>query len=270
MSSPAFGQLLRNWRRERKVSQLDLAGDAGLSQRHLSFLETGRSRPSREAVLRLSECLDVPLDARNLLLGAAGFAPAYGEMSLDAEGMALFRHTLSTLLEHHEPYPAILLDHRWNLVQANAAALRFFGAFVPLDTVWEDIGNPERFQVIRLCMHENGLGRFVENWEEVMFAFLARARRALARTPNDEHLKALVREIERHPATPKYFRERGGTTYQPVLPLRLRKDDLRAALFTMITSFGTAQDVTLQALHVETMFPADEETDGVLRTLAGG
>ena len=267
-TGPPFGQLLRGWRVERKLSQLDVAGDAGMSQRHLSFLETGRARPSRQSILRLAECLDVPLRDRNLWLGAAGFAPAYGEQSLDADGMALFRQTIETLLSHHEPYPALLLDERWNLVQTNSAALRFFGLFIDPVGVWSDIGSPERFQIIRLCLHERGLAPYVENWDEVIYAFLTRARRALSRTPTDTHLAELIEEIERHPAAPEYFKSSGRLTYEPVLPMKLAKGKVRASLFTMITSFGTAQDITLQALHVETSFPADEETEGLLRALA--
>jgi transcriptional regulator with XRE-family HTH domain len=269
MNAQTFGQLLRGWRQERKLSQMNLAGDAGMSQRHLSFLETGRERPSRQSILRLTECLDVPLRDRNLWLGAAGFAPAYGEQSLDANGMAQFRKTIDTLLTHHEPYPALLLDDRWNLVQANAAALRFFALFIDPVAVWAEIGAPERFQIIRLCLHDRGLAPFVENWDEVIYAFLTRARRALARTPSDDHLANLVAEIEQHPAAPAYFKSSRQLTYEPVLPMRLAKGEIRAALFTMITSFGTAQDITLQALHVETSFPADEETEGLLRKLAG-
>lgn len=239
-----------------------------MSQRHLSFLETGRARPSRQSILRLAECLDVPLRDRNLWLGAAGFAPAYSEQSLDADGMALFRQTINTVLAHHEPYPALLLDDRWNLLQANGAALRFFGCFIDPVGVWADIGSPERFQIIRLCLHGRGLAPYVENWTEVIHAFLIRARRALARAPTDEHLAELVAEIEQHPAAPDYFRDPGQLTYQPVLPMTLVKDGLRASLFTMITSFGTAQDITLQALHVETSFPADAATEALLQDLA--
>ncbi|RMF44544.1 MAG: XRE family transcriptional regulator, partial [Deltaproteobacteria bacterium] len=141
-----FGALLRDWRAHRRLSQLALSTESGISQRHISFLETGRSRPSRAMVLALSDALDVPLRERNVLLQSAGFAPTYPDTPLDAQGSQVFHSALAALLDHQEPYPALVLDGRWNLVSANRGALAFFGQFVDIFDSLAAIGSPTEFQ----------------------------------------------------------------------------------------------------------------------------
>jgi transcriptional regulator with XRE-family HTH domain len=265
-----FGALLKDWRQHRRVSQLGLSSLSGISQRHISFLETGRSRPSRATVLALSESLDIPLRERNALLQSAGFAAAYSERPLDGSRTAVFQSALQATLAHHEPYPALVLDGRWNLVMANDGALRFFARFVDLGNALGAIGAPQHFQIARLCLHEAGLKPYIVNWQELAWSFLARARRALLINPRDRYLPVLIEEISHHPEAPEEWRQPDWTSVpDPALTMVMEKDGERYALFTMMAHFGAAQSVTLEELSVETFFPADATTRAHLEALAG-
>ncbi len=264
-----FGALLKDWRAHRRVSQLDLSSLSGISQRHISFLETGRSRPSRAMVLALADSLDVPLREQNALLQSAGFAPAWSESPLDSRGSELFQAALEATLAHHEPYPAMVLDGRWNLVMANEGALRFFGQFVDVFEALTAIGSPSEFQVVRLCLREEGLKPFIDNWEALVFSFLARARRSLLLNPRDPYLPGLIREITRHPDAPDEWRQPDWTSSpEPALAMSMRKGERVYRFFTMLAHFGSAQSVTLEELSVETFYPADEATRAHLEALA--
>lgn len=268
--SPApFGNLLRDWRQHRRLSQLALSGRSGISQRQISFLETGRARPSRPTVLALSDALDIPLRERNALLQRGGFAPLYGEAALDGDTMRLFRDALDLALRHHEPYPAVVLDGRWNMVMANDGALRFFGSFVDLGEALQAIGSPEEFQVVRLCMNERALRPFIVNWEELIFSFLQRARRALLANPNDPLLPGLIEEILDTPGAPGHWRAPDWTTPPaPAMNMVMRRDRREYSLFTMLAHFGAPRDVTIEELSVESFYPADEPTRRYLHELA--
>lgn len=264
-----FGALLKDWRAHRRVSQLGLSGLSGISQRHISFLETGRSKPSRATVLALSDSLDIPLRERNALLQSAGYRAAYSEAALDGERTALFRAALEATLDHHEPYPALVLDGRWNLVMANQGALRFFGRFVDVFAALEAIGSPTEFQMARLCLREEGLKPFIENWQALAWSFLIRARRALLANPRDPCLPELIAEIAGHPEAPAAWREPDWTSEPaPAMTMTMTKDGARYALFTMLAHFGSAQSVTAEELSVETFYPADEATRRALLALA--
>jgi transcriptional regulator with XRE-family HTH domain len=266
-----FGALLKDWRQHRRVSQLGLSSLSGISQRHISFLETGRSRPSRGMVLALSDSLDIPLRERNALLQSAGYAAAYSEAPLVGPRAAVFEAALQAALDHHEPYPAIVLDGRWNLVMANDGALRFFGLFVDVFDSLAAIGSPTEFQVARLCLHDAGLKPYIVNWEDLVWTFLTRARRALLVNPRDPHLPALIREISHHPDAPGEWRRPDWTTPpDPALKMIMGKGNEEYALFTMLAHFGAAQSVTLEELSVETFFPADAPTRAKLERLAAG
>jgi len=156
-ATPIFATLLKQWRQHRHVSQLDLSIEAGVSQRHLSFLETGRANPSRPMVLALAHSLDLPLRERNSLLRSAGFGAAFAEDNLDADSYRVFREALQQTLDLAEPFPALVVDGNWNLVMANAGALRFFNLFVDPFAALAGMGNPDRYQIVRLCLHERGL-----------------------------------------------------------------------------------------------------------------
>jgi transcriptional regulator with XRE-family HTH domain len=252
------GQLLRDWRMRRRMSQLDLATRAGISARHLSFVETGRSRPSREMVLHLAEHLDVPLRERNPLLIAAGYAPTYLATDLDAPEMHAVREAIDRLLAAHDPYPAILVDRRWNLVAANAAAQVLTTGIAP------ELLEPP-INVMRATLHPKGLAPRIVNLDQWVDHLLDSVRRQLAVTGDDE-LRALEDELAGYATelgvTPSTTREAPRAV---AIPMRLRADDGELAFISMIATFGTALDITLAELAIETFLPADDATAAVLR-----
>ena len=250
----SFGPALKTWRQGRRLTQLTLSGDVGISQRHLSFLETGRARPSRATVLALARQLDVPLRERNEWLVRAGFAPEYPGTTIDEAAMGPFRTALQSVLDHHEPYPAFVIDRRWNPVMANAASLKFFARFVDVTGLLDPDGD---FLIIRSCMAEDGLKPYLENFAELMAALLDRCQRALLIDPLNDGLQRVVQDILRLPDAPQAPQSAG---VRPVVPLIFRDGDERFAFFTMLAGFGAAQDVTLDELKVELMFPADDAT----------
>ena len=267
--SVAFGDLLKDWRTHRRVSQLALSTESGISQRHISFLETGRSRPSRAMVLALSDSLDIPLRERNTLLQSAGFAAAYAEGPLEESGAEVFDAALKATLEHHDPYPAMVLDGAWNLVMANDGALRFFGQFTDVFGALAAIGNPSHFQIARLCLRNEGLKPYIANWAELTQSFLARARRALLVNPRDPHLPELIDEIVNHPEAPaEWRRPEWSAPPPPAIAMTMALGEQTFTLFTMLAHFGAAQHVRLEELSVELFYPADEATRENLEQLA--
>ena len=256
-SSAPAGQLLRDWRVRRRLSQLDLASEAGISARHLSFVETGRSKPSREMLLHLADSLDVPLRERNPLLLAAGYAPTFQATDFDAPEMRTVRDALERILAAHEPYPAILVDRRWQLVSANRAAS------VLVDGVAPELLAPT-CNVLRASLHPNGLAPRIGNLAEWSAHIIDNLRRQIAITGDDE-LRALERELV------GYAQEMGvgvapatGMSRAIAMPMRLRTDAGELALMTMIATFGTALDITLAELSLETFLPADAATGSAL------
>lgn len=264
-----FGSVLRDWRRHRRMSQLDLATHSGISQRHISFLETGRSNPSRGMVLALSDSLDIPLRERNTLLQSAGFSAAYAEQPLDDAHVRVFREALQATLHHHDPYPAMVLDGRWNLVMANESALRFFSLFVDPFAALERMGSPTEFQMARLCLSDLGLKPYIVNWQDLAYSFLQRARRALLVNPTDALLPALIDEIMAHPeAPPTWQKPDWSSPTAPALTMTLAHGGDRYTFFTMLAHFGAAQNVTIEELSVESFYPADAPTRDRLIELA--
>jgi transcriptional regulator with XRE-family HTH domain len=259
MSEPGVGELLRAWRTRRRRSQLDVAVDAGVSTRHLSFVETGKARPSREMVLLLAECLDVPLRERNELLLAAGFAPAYRERRLDDPDMATVRTSLEHIIEAQEPYPAVVVDRRWDAVLANQAAQVF------LVDVDPSLLLPAP-NVFRLSLHPDGLGGRILNFQEYAGHVLGRLQRLVLLT-GDEHLAALLDEVLAFPGVAE-ARHHVEAPNELVLPLRLRVGDDVLSLCSTVATFGTAVDITLSELSVESFLPADEMTAEILRRRA--
>jgi transcriptional regulator with XRE-family HTH domain len=249
------GSLLRDWRRRRRLSQLDLALEAGVSARHLSFLETGRSRPSREMVLHLSEQLEVPLRDRNQLLLAAGFAPAYAERAIDVPEMAPVREALDRILKGHEPYPAVVVDRWWDLAAANAGVAVLTSEIAP--HLLEPPAN-----ALRITLHPEGMAPRILNLPEWRAHLLDRLRRQVAVT-GDERLAALLAEVSAYP---------GGEATLPAhepgiaVPLRVTVDATELSFFSTISTFGTAVDITLAELAIEAFFPADEQTAAYVRS----
>jgi len=249
-----LGTLLRDWRRRRRLSQLDLALEAGVSARHLSFLETGRAKPSRQMVLHLSEQLDVPLRDRNRLLLAAGYAPAFEERPIDAPEMAPVRDALERILTGHEPYPAVVVDRWWNLAAANRA-IAMFTAAVP-----EHLMQPP-VNVLRVSLHPEGMASRILNYGEWRAHVLDRLRRQVALTA-DERLAALYEELGGYPGETAEIHGPGG---EIAVPLRFDAGGRELAFFSTIATFGTAVDITLAELAIEAFFPADETTSAYLR-----
>jgi transcriptional regulator with XRE-family HTH domain len=255
--NPYFGSLLKSWRGLRKVSQLELALETDISQRHLSFLESGRARPSRDMVLRLSETLDVPLRERNQLLTSTGFAPLYSESGLDEPYLAQARKALELTLAHHEPYPAIVLDQDWQMLMSNRAAQTMFARFIdPQILAGANPGQPP--SGLTMMFHPQGLWQYISNKDEVGPAIIDRVRREALAGPDGDRTVALLNEVlQQSGIDPDWRQNEFATPPAPLMILELAKDDIMLRLFSMIATFGTPQDVTLQELRLETFFPAD-------------
>ena len=255
-----FAQLLKSWRHKRRLSQLVLALESGVSQRHLSFLESGRAKPSRNMILQLSETLDVPLRERNDWLVAAGFAPVYRTRPLDDPQMKQVMGAVRMMLANHEPFPAIALDRAWNIRLAN----RPFDMLASMigDDTWTRIGGPER-NLLRLFFHPHGLKPLVVNWKAIAPVLWHRACRE-ADALGGREMKEVLAELSPYQDA-ETLRAAEDTVLVPVLPLEMQKDGLRVSLFTVIATFGTAQDVTADELRIESFFPADEATDAFFR-----
>lgn len=260
------GHRLREWRRQRNLSQLDLALEAEISQRHLSFLENGRAAPSREMLLRLAEHLGVPLRDRNTLLLSAGYAPHYHERSWDDPELASARQAVDRILKGHEPYPALVVDRRWNLVAANAA-------FPPL---LSQVASPALLEppvnVLRVTLHPQGLAPFVANLPECRSHLLDRLHRQVAATA-DTYLRELLEELRGYAVST----DRSANAPTPAgefsgicVPFELMTPRGLLRFFSTITVFGTPADITLSELALEALFPADTATANILRELLSG
>lgn len=253
-----FGELLRDWRRRRRLTQLELSLAADVSARHVSFLETGRASPSRAMVHTLAEHLDVPLRERNVLLHAAGFAAAYPRRPLEAPEMEPVRLAIDQVLEGHDPYPAIAVDRYWNIVAMNRAA----GVFV--EGIEETLLGPPA-NAYRLALHPEGLAPRVVNFDEFAHHLLARLHHDAERSA-DPGLTALLEEVEGYRGVRRLTRGQPGTG-AVVVPLRLRHPEGELSLFTTVATFGTPVDVTVAELALESFFPADAETAERLQRL---
>jgi transcriptional regulator with XRE-family HTH domain len=257
MTQRPVGDLLRQWRERRRLSQLDLSIQADISTRHLSFVETGRSAPSRDMVLHLADELDVPLRDRNRLLLAAGYAPVYGETDLDAPEMAPVRAAVRKVLAGMEPFPAGVFDRRWNLVDANANMSMFL------------VGLPEELlvppvNVLRVSLHPNGLASRIINLGEWRAHLLGRLRREIAVTA-DAVLMELYEELAAYPCEDP----EPAVDNEVVVPIRLRHHDHELAFFSTVATFGTPADITVDELSIESFFPADDVTTKYLTTTRG-
>ncbi|WP_194835101.1 helix-turn-helix domain-containing protein [Nocardia sp. XZ_19_369] len=257
------GVLLREWRQRRRLSQLDLALAADTSARHLSYVETGRAKPSRAMVLRLSEALEVPLRERNTLLLAADYAPAYRESNLDDVSLTSVRAALTTMLTAHEPYPAVVVDRLWNVVTGNAAMS------VLLQGIPEQLLLP-RPNVYRLVLHPEGLSARLANLSQVRELFLERLARQVGAS-GDPRLAALYDEVRRYPRLPDPPDEPKVDAAQPSpfeVPIRIRTPLGELSMFSTMATFGAPADVTLSELAIELFYPLDEFTAAALRELA--
>jgi transcriptional regulator with XRE-family HTH domain len=258
----SFGDHLRNWRQQRHLSQLELADEADISTRHVSFMETGRTNPSRDMVLRLCERLAIPLRERNALLVAAGYAPMYRERALDDPALTAARQAVELVLKGHEPCPAIALDRCWNVVAANRAAQALLAAHVSPELLVSPIN------VFRLSLHPQGLASRIANLAQWRHHLFERLRQQIHATA-DPALLALQAELQEYPAPDEskpLVME--GEMLGVVMPFCFDSVHGMLSLISTTTIFGTPVDVTLQELAVESFFPADAFTAQVLREMA--
>ena len=262
-AAPGVGPLLRDWRRRRRLSQLDLALEAGVSARHVSFVETGRSRPSPEMVLQLAEHLEVPLRERNQLLLAAGYAPQYGEHSLDDPEMQPVRDAIQRVLDAHAPFPAVVVDRAWEMLAANASVPLLIADVAP------HLMEPP-VNVLRLSLHPEGMAPRILNLAEWRAHLLERLQRQIVAT-GDADLRSLYDEVSSYPGPRAASAE--GLAGQIAVPLRLRSAPGSAApeltFISTVATFGTAVDITVAELAIESFFPADEATAAAVRAAAG-
>ena len=263
VASNSIGALLQYWRKARHLSQLALANEADVSPRHVCFLETGRAKPSREMVMLLATALDVPLRERNALLLAAGFAPIYTETSLTAPELGPVRAALEAILRQQEPFPAIVMNRRWDILKANDAAARFFGFLLGGRPA------PSPANVLRMIFDPEGVRPYVANWRAVVGALVQRVHREAVGGVKGAETLDLLGEILAYPDVPRCLREPDlGVPLVPVIPVRFQKDGKAFDFFSTVTTLGTPQDITLQEVRIECFFPANPETDERARQFA--
>jgi transcriptional regulator with XRE-family HTH domain len=259
LRQPGVGALLREWRTRRRRSQLDLALDAGVSARHLSFVETGRSRPSSQMLLQLAEQLEVPLRERNRLLLAAGYAPVYEQYDLEVGEMAPVRKMLQQILDGHDPYPAVVVDGSWELLASNR------GMAILLEGVAPELLEPP-VNVYRVALHPDGIAPRLANLGECREHLLARLRRQVT-LGGHPSLQTLYDEVSAYPGRNAPERHLAGTEdgSELAVPLRLRTGEGELAFISTIATFGTAVEVTLSELSIESFFPLNERTATAVR-----
>jgi transcriptional regulator with XRE-family HTH domain len=263
IAARSAGDHIREWRQRRRLSQLDFALDSGISQKHLSFIETGRAQPSRDMVLRLADELHVPLRERNLMLLAGGYAPVFTERPLDDPALKAARAAVDLVLKGHEPYPAIAVDRLWRLVAHNRAVPLLLGLASDPKLLEPPVN------VLRLSLAPGGLAPHIANFAEWRGHILDRLRQQIELTA-DPDLIALLRELAALPLPKGQSPARGQRDFAGVLvPLELRTPAGPLSLFSTTTVFGTPIDITLSELALEAFYPADEESARLLRTMAG-
>lgn len=255
---PSVGDLLREWRQRRRLSQLELSLRAEISTRHLSFVETGRSKPSSTMVLRLAEELEVPLRERNRLLLAAGYAPAYGRSDLESPRMEAVRTALRQILTGHEPYPAVVVDRNWNIVDRNDSIALLLAEVSP------HLLTPP-VNALRITLHPDGMAPRIINHRQWRAHLLARLRRQIAASA-DGSLSELYEELRRYPCDGcEADTEPLPGPADIAVPLRLRHGRGELAFFSTVATFGTPLDITTEELAIESFFPADPATGAALR-----
>ena len=250
-----LGALLRGWRAARGKSQLDLALDADVSQRHISFIESGRSAPGREKLLDIADALDIPLRERNLLLLAAGYAPAYPEGGWTEPQMRSITVAVERMLKQQEPFPAVLLDRYWNVVATNAAAPRFFGHFIDM------AARTGPRNILHLLFDPAGMRPFIPDWDRVARSLIDRVHREATGLVIDGQTRKLLAELSAYAGAGFGRRAKADGDDLPMIPLSFEKDGVVLSYFSMVSTVGTPRTVMAQELRLECMFPADEATE---------
>jgi transcriptional regulator with XRE-family HTH domain len=254
-----LGALLRHWRDVRGRSQIDLSLDTGVSQRHISFIESGRSIPSRQTLMDIAQALDIPLRERNALLLAAGYAPIYSEGAWNAQEMQSVTSALGRMLRQHDPFPALVLDRYWNVLMANESAPRFFNCFVDMSA------RQGPRNMLHLMFDPRGMRPFVANWESVAQSLIQRVHRESVGHVVDDQTRQLLAALLAYPGVKTEWqthRSLDVTPLTPVIPMSFIKDDRVLNYFSMVTTVGTPQTVAAQEVRIECMFPVDEATEG--------
>ena len=254
---PQTGVLLRHWRELRGKSQLDLSLDAGVSQRHISFIEVGRSSPSRHMLIDLATALDMPLRDRNALLLAGGYAPIYPDSGWDDPEMRVITKALKRMLHQHEPFPALVMDRYWNVLMTNAAAPRFFGLFCDLSA------RPRPRNMLHLLFDPAGMRPFIADFPSVAESLLQRVHREAVGRVVDDQARELLAGLRAYPDVEPRAVVASAQMASPVIPIGFIRDGRRLNYFSMVTAVGTPQTVAAQELRLECMFPADEETEAL-------
>lgn len=270
-SKPAteLGTLLRQWRSTRGKSQFDLSLDAGVSQRHVSFIESGRSVPSRQTLISLAQALDIPLRERNTLLLAAGYAPIYSESAWNAEEMQSVTSALARMLKQHEPFPAVVMDRHWDVLLPNESAPRFFDCFIDLSA------RKSPRNMLHLMFDPMGMRPFIANWDEVAKSLIQRVHRESVGRVIDDKTRELLASLLAYPdvksswTSPEMLNAGAATRAMPVIPISFVKDGATLNYFSMITTVGTPQTVAAEELRIESMFPADDTTEALHLRMLG-
>lgn len=254
--SNELGAQLRAWRGTRGKSQLDLSLDTGISQRQISFIESGRSIPGRHNLLHLADALDVPLRERNALLLAAGYAPIYAEGSIEDIEMKCVTDALKRMLAQHEPFPAVVMDRYWNVVMTNDATFRFFNCFIDM------AARETPRNLLHLMFDPAGMRPFIPNWQETAKSLMARVFRESVGRVIDMRTKALMDKLLAYPDVERAWNISTAADSTPVIPLSFVKDGKLLRFFSLVTTVGTAQTIATQELRIECMFPLDDVTEG--------
>jgi transcriptional regulator with XRE-family HTH domain len=260
--SKTFGTILKQWRNRRSLSQLDLAVTSQVSQRHISFLESGRAKPSQKMVLQLATVLEIPLRHQNLMLSMAGFAPIHTETDLSAPEMISISKALDFILRQQEPYPAIVIDRYWNLLLANNGATRLLNMFIEPDKLQTLFCIDGKINLMRVTFDPQGLRPFIANWEELVGYLLQRVHREANSSIESEQSTLLFDELISYPGVAEIW---SCSNHSPqndlILTTHFKKHDLDLRFFATISTLGTPYDITLQEMRIECLFPADEMTE---------
>lgn len=253
-----LGSLLRYWRSTRGKSQLDVSLDTGISQRHISFIESGRSAPSRQTLTDIAQALDVPLRERNTLLQAAGYASMYSDSPLESGEMQGIYKALNRMLRQHAPFPALVMDGHWNILLANDDTPRFFGCFIDMSL------HPKPRNMLHLIFDPNAMRPFVANWDKTAHSLIQRVHRESVGRVIDEKTRDLLSALLAYPDVNPEWRGTSGaddSPHSPVIPLSFIKDGTLMNYFSMVTTVGTPQTISAQELRIECLFPTDDATE---------
>lgn len=250
-----LGELLKQWRGRRGRSQLDISLDAGISQRQISFIESGRSVPNRSTLMGIAQVLEIPLRERNALLLAAGYAPQYSDAAWNSDEMKSVGKALERMLALHEPYPAIVMDRYWNVLLSNDASPRFFNCFIDLSA------RPSPRNLLHLMFDPKGMRPFIANWETLAQSLIERVHRETVGHVVDQKTRDLVADLLAYPDVQSDWRPLEQPSMLPMIPMSFVKDGALMNYFSLITTVGTPQTIAAQELRIECMYPADDETE---------